>query len=242
MSKLEAREFLDGLAKRLSGSLPAARELDLAIRETVKRARAGAKPEERHLKLPESAFLNGHVLPCLFAEIQQAGLEEEDARYALLNEYHRSMPWLSEAAPAHRVKHPFTKNLDKDASEIYQQWIGESKRGSALVQPCPDFALRHPFPHKIVFEGKYFPKGSLGYARRQLVTDIYQAFFYRGLPAAAETVNGRAAWDYDYSCLLAFDASPGGTLKQAWQALPEKIRNGFWDGANIYVMILGGDG
>jgi hypothetical protein len=131
--------------------------------------------------------------------------------------------------------------LGATAHDIYARWADEANK-SSLVQSCPDFALREPFPHRIVFEGKYFPNGSSQYAQRELVSNIYQAFFYRGLPFVAETAKGRAAWDYDYACLLAYDASPTGSLKQAWRDLPARVKNGFWTGAHIYVMILGGQG
>jgi hypothetical protein len=73
-----------------------------------------------------------------------------------------------------------------------------------------------------------------------LVSDIYQAFFYRGLPRVDATKRGHPEWDYDYACLLAYDASPDGTLVAAWEALDSSVRQSFWDGANIYVMILRG--
>jgi hypothetical protein len=41
-----------------------------------------------------------------------------------------------------------------------------------------------------------------------------------------------------YACLLAFDASPDGTLQQSWESLPGKVKRGFWEGANVYAMIL----
>jgi hypothetical protein len=110
-----------------------------------------------------------------------------------------------------------------------------------LAQSCPDFSLRDPFPHSILFEGKYFPRGSLEFAQRELVTDIYQAFFYRGLPRLAATKK-RPEWNYDYACLMAYDASPKGTLAAAWTALDLQTRRGFWEGANVYVMILRGSG
>jgi hypothetical protein len=42
--------------------------------------------------------------------------------------------------------------------------------------------------------------------------------------------------------MCTYDASPAGTLKQTWEALPARVRHGFWSGANIYVIILGGQG
>jgi hypothetical protein len=68
---------------------------------------------------------------------------------------------------------------------------------------------------------------------------IYQAFFYRGLPRLAATKR-HPEWSYDYSCLMAYDASRTGTLTKAWTDLHPETRRSFWEGANVYVMILRG--
>jgi hypothetical protein len=168
-------------------------------------------------------------------------MTEDLARHALLNEYYRSLPQYSIDTPCRTARHPFTKVFDGKTETIYSRWLDPQGR-PALVQSCPDFALREPFPYKTVFEGKYFPNGSLKYARKELVSNIYQAFFYRGLPPVPKNARGRAEWDYNYACLLAYDASPAGALRMAWNELPRPVRKGFWDGANLYVMILGGQG
>jgi hypothetical protein len=123
--------------------------------------------------------------------------------------------------------------------KVMHQWRGQGG-GSPLVQACPDFALREPFPFKIVFEGKYFAHGGMRRAETELVTDLYQAFFYLGLPFVPETKRS-AAWEYDYSCLLAFDASADRAFHAAWNSIEKNVRGGFWSGANIYVMILHGN-
>jgi hypothetical protein len=68
------------------------------------------------------------------------------------------------------------------------------------------------------------------------VTSIYQAFFYRGLPYDGSRKRG-PAWHYDFACMLAGDVSEEGRLQRAWEALPKEVKKGFWEGANIYVMI-----
>ncbi len=93
--------------------------------------------------------------------------------------------------------------LSAKSREIYERWKN-GKGGSPQIQSCPDFALREPCPHKVVFEAKYFSKGSREFAERELVTNLYQAFFYRGLPKAGPK-GARAGWDYDFACLLAYD-------------------------------------
>jgi hypothetical protein len=52
--------------------------------------------------------------------------------------------------------------------------------------------------------------------------------------------NGSPAWDYEFACLVAADVSDGTTLKQSWEKLPAVVKKGFWEGANIYVMIVRG--
>jgi len=37
--------------------------------------------------------------------------------------------------------------------------------------------------------------------------------------------------------MLAGDASEQGSLLRAWNQIPSKVKRGFWEGANIYVMI-----
>jgi hypothetical protein len=240
-AKDAAWAFLCNLERTLGVKLLPPAEMEPWIRRTVSEARG--EYARRHLSGPEAAFLNGLVLPVL-AEVLRADptlFTEPMIKQALLNEYHPSMPEISAHAPARTVRHPFTKVLAVDAEEVYARWADE-KNNSSLVQSCPDFALRDPFPHHIVFEGKYFPNGSDEKAQRTLVENLYQAFFYRGLPYVPETAKGRAAWDYDYACLLAYDASPTGSLRKAWENLPGKVKQGFWSGANIFVMILAGQG
>jgi hypothetical protein len=38
--------------------------------------------------------------------------------------------------------------------------------------------------------------------------------------------------------MLAGDVSEEGSMQRAWEALPGKVKKGFWEGANIYVMIV----
>jgi hypothetical protein len=238
-TKDQALEFLKELQKTLNMMLPGPADMESWIRSTVKAAKTDDK--QKHLRLPEAAFLNGKALPVLFGLLKaQAGWSEEKARMALLNEYHRTTPDISRQSPIRWERHPFKKVLGASASDIYRGWA-DPEKGHALTQSCPDFSVREPFPHSILFEGKYFPRGSLDYAQRQLVTDIYQTFFYRGLPRLAAT-RKHPEWNYDYACLMAYDASPKGTLAAAWTALPLQTRRSLWEGANVYVMILRGSG
>src|SRR5262249_7585339 len=136
---------------------------------------------------------------------------------------------------ARKQRHPFEKVMGAKPTAIMEQWIAGRK--NALTQSCPDFAIREPFPFKILFEGKYFEKGGSVKAKTELVNSIYQAFFYRGLPYDGSRKKG-PAWDYEFACMLAGDVSEEASLQRAWEAIPGAVKEGFWEGANIYVMIV----
>lgn len=141
-------------------------------------------------------------------------------------------------------------NLPRLAQEERQTSVHKSlwclnwQRRFAVVEPgpappvgqsFPDLALRAPY--KIVFEGKYFRKGGVQAAKTEIVKGIYQCFFYLGLPKRPEEKD-YLAWDYDYACYLACDATPDGTLQEAWSSVDPRVKKACWQGANIYVMIL----
>lgn len=232
-TKEEALAYLRDLKKALvSSGMPKVALMNAEIRRIVTTAKL--RGDQKHLKLPEAAFLNQFVTPVLFQHLKDAmGLNDADARESHLNEYHRTIPVPSKGSPIFPHRHPFKKVISTSADSVYRDWVADG-----LTQSAPDFALCKPFPHSIVFEGKYYASGSLAYGGRQLATNLYQAFFYRGLPKTLARRKGGADWDYDYACLLAFDASKDGTLLGAWKALSPAVRKSFWESANIYVMIL----
>lgn len=89
-------------------------------------------------------------------------------------------------------------------------------------------------------EGKYFRRGGYQAAQSELARDIYQCFFYRGLPRVPK-FGKYPAWDYDYACLLAYDVSEAGNLASAWETLKDANRllvENLWDGASIYAMVV----
>jgi hypothetical protein len=162
-------------------------------------------------------------------------LNEKEARAALLSENFRHLPQICSGTPARKDRHPFDKTLAPGPREVMAHW--RSGKANALRQSCPDFALRFPCPFSIVFEGKYFEQGSAAKAESELVNNIYQAFFYRSLPKV-ESIKTRPSWDYEFSSLLVCDASLDGTLKKAWDSLDPAVQAGFWNGANVYVMVI----
>src|ERR1039458_1639827 len=93
-TKDQALEFLKELEKTLNSRLLNPTEMKSWIRSTVAAAKTDDK--QKHLRLPEAAFLNGQALPVLFELLKTYGrLSTESAQRALLNEYHRTTPDIS---------------------------------------------------------------------------------------------------------------------------------------------------
>jgi len=230
-----AYEFLRNLHSYLDDSLPPVAEVKQCVPEIV--ASAKASTDSRHKAFAEAAFLNQYVAPSINSFfMRELGMSGIEAKRALLSESYRSLPDICSGSPARSKHHPFQKALGVSPQDVIKQWRGEGK-GNALVQSCPDLAIREPAPIKVVIEGKYFDQGGVVAASSSLAKDLYQSFFYLALSKVPETKT-HPAWDYDYSCLLAYDATPNGSLVQAWQDIDENVRRGIWEGGNIYVMIL----
>lgn len=237
MSKDAAHRFLKAFQESFERDLVAVKPFGATVRQRALAAKNDAKAP--HLRRPEEVFLNEYAIPRLFQELQSnLGLSIDNARAALLSENFRHMPAMCSGTPARAVRHPFDKTLAPDPHNVIKHW--RSGRSNALRQSCPDLALRAPCPYSIVFEGKYFDRGSLAKAEAELVRSIYQAFFYRALPKVAGS-GLRPSWDYEFACLLACDASPDGVLQKAWNSLPQVIQEGFWEGANVFVMVVSGE-
>jgi hypothetical protein len=226
-----------GLEKVLNDRLLAPDAMRKEVREIVKQAKEN--DTWKHKRQPEDAFLYHFAFPIIFEHMQTVdGIDQQCAKQTLLSEYYRNMKEWCSGTPARKQRHPFNKVIGARPAEIMAQWKGEFP-GASLKQSCPDFAFREPFSFKTVFEGKYFEKGGHSKAETELVNSIYQAFFYRALPFIPGTAK-MPAWDYEFSCLFVYDASPDGTLQAAWKNLRKEVRSGFWEGANVYVMILRG--
>jgi hypothetical protein len=124
-SKDQALEFLKELEKTLNSKLPGPTDMESWIRGKVAEAKTDDK--QKHLRLPEAAFLNGQALPALFDLLIHRGLSREQAQKALLNEYHRTMPDLSLWSPIRWERYPFRKILSASPSDIYRGWKSPDK-------------------------------------------------------------------------------------------------------------------
>ena len=234
--KARAKIFLDDLKIVMNDRVPSWQEVRARIPVIVGEAKE--RQDWKHKRTPEDAFLHHYALPILSQYISKdLSFGKEAARECLLSEFFRNMTDLVSGSPARAMRYgnPFGK-VFSSAPDVMKRWRGEMRQAK-LQQPCPDFALRSPFPHKIVFEGKYFSKGSIKAGGTHLVNTSYQAFFYGAQHPAGKNSSG-VSWNYDYSCLFACDASEESGLIDAWNSLGDDVQNGFWEGANIYIMIL----
>ena len=233
-NKNEAYIFLRELEECLMKSLPHYKTILPEIHRICKQAKLN--DHEKHLRLPHDVFIYHYVFPLLKELMRKAGMDAIKTRESLLSEAYRNMPEMISGSPVRELRHPFNKKLEKKPSDIIKQWRSQTK-DPILNQICPDFTTRNPFPYKIIFEGKYFSDGSVAEASSELAAALYETFFYRSLPFCPRTET-HAEWDYDYSCLLALDASEEGNLRRVWETLHINVKNSFWNSANIYVMIL----
>lgn len=232
--KEKAFHFLSELHERLDSIISSG----IRTKERVSELETLAKSNRayKHFCGREHTFTKGIALPAIYSELTTTfGMGPDDARQSILAEGYSNLPQLSSNTPARPARHPFNKALVTDPHSIYSKWKEDR---NPLTQSCPDFAFRAPCHHKVVFEAKFFEKNSLRVAERELVNSAYQAFFYRGLPA--DLSNPTRPWDYEYSCVFVFDATEEGHFKTAWENLDEYVKSGFWEGANVYVMILRG--
>ncbi len=230
-----AFEEFAGIAAYLDERMPSPHEMRATIPRIVEESKTNSNA---HMRYPEGAFLNTYIAPHLNGYLlEQMGLNADEACRSLLSESYESLGGISSASPARQEKHPFHKEMVGPASML-KIWHGEDlKKKEPATQPCPDLALRAPFPHACVVEGKYFVKETQRAAETELVKTIYEAAYYLGLPSLEETKT-HPAWQYDYACVIAYDTSDTGVLIQAWRELDERVRSACWEGGNVYVMIL----
>lgn len=233
MFKDEAKRFLETLENHLNRNIPEPSLMRERIEEVVSKAKTAVGEKSEAFR--EGAFLSHYIGPQIHSYLtDQLAIQPNEACRVFLSES-RSLRrrGIASGSPARGQKHPFTKAIGATGKKVIRDWGGPSP----LVQACPDMALRAPY--KIVIEGKYFRKGGTEAAETALVTGVYECFFYLGLAKLPETKR-HSAWDYEYACLLAYDATESASLFNAWKGIREKVEQGFWDGAGIYVMVLRG--
>ena len=223
----DAKRFLQDLRLHLN-QVPAPK----IVRSWIDEHKKSAKNVEF-----EGAFLSEHVLPLVSEYLRQVrGLTQEQIQTALLAEsrsFRKGVTgWLS---PISKDKYLFTKEFGVASTSLTKSWWNKDGK-SPVAQSCPDFAFQEPCP-KVVFEAKLFRRGGPEAAKAELVRAIYQCMFYRSHPSVPATKR-HAKWDYDFACLLAYDASEAQSMVEAWRTVRHDVQNSCWDSANIFVMVL----
>jgi hypothetical protein len=228
-NKEEAYAFLRQLEHALNNSKP---NKD-AFTKWMKNAKA-ERPEAKSM-FWEGLFLDDYVLPVMNSSLMHVPhMSVEKAKESFLAEsILMRKAGCTLGSPASRNRHLFTKTFGLGPEHVAGLWWSDLK--NVTTQSCPDWAMRSPY--KIVFEGKLFRAGSLDVAKRELVNGIYECAYYRGHPTVPATKK-HPAWDYDYACLVAYDASDKCSFKQAWDSIHHDIKDGCWNSENVFVMVI----
>jgi hypothetical protein len=251
-NKREAYDFFASLQKRLNSQLPAPDILQAEVLKRWKKPK-DEKSEQERVANKENIFSYNFALPEIWNHVLSIdGIDAGSAKKSLRGEYYKKyLSFLSgntrrsEGHPFGK-QYPFENNLEEKLTEIMDRW--KKPKGSyAINESYPDLCLTDPFPFKILFEAKYFEGKDLASteeerlaalvaAEGELVKGVYETAFYRGIPPSFS--EDKSEWDYDFGCLLAYDTSDGAYMQQAWDSVASKSM--FWDGANIFVMIVRG--
>jgi hypothetical protein len=239
--KRGAYDFLAGLQKRLNSQLPAPEIMRAEVLKRWEKPK-DEKCEQEKVANKENIFFYHFALPEIWNHVLSIdGIDADRAKKSLRGEYVEKFPNFISANTRRTEGHPFGKqyqfeiNLEEKLTKIMDRW--KKPKGSfALNESYPDLSLTEPFPFKILFEAKFFEGKSLASAERALVAGVYETAFYRGIPPSLS--EDKSGWGYDFGCFLAYDASDGAYMQQAWDSVASKSM--FWDGANIFVMIVRG--
>jgi hypothetical protein len=230
--KDDAFAFLASLQSTLAQSLPNATAMK---KEMLNISSEGGSEH----KIRENQFLYHFVIRLIHRQMRTVpGIGHDEARRSLLCEYHAKASDISSGNALRRAGAPFGKTMGRSIQQIMSDWTKDT-RSYPLNQAYPDVAIREPFPHSIVFDAKYFESNSSAAATKALIEGIYEAAHYRGLPKVSALSAEKPGWDYEFGCLLAYDASDDGVLTAAWNSVTSKKT--FWDGGNVFVMIIRGN-
>jgi hypothetical protein len=229
-----AGKFLDGLKEHLNKKI----SLHVPnVTDWLQEKKASA-PKGKHVQY-EGLFMDEFILPAI-PEYLEKVLEDpthEHIREAFLAESDlASKQLLTSGSPTSANKYLFTKVFGSTSKGVVNSWWGDSKK-EPISQSCPDWAFRVPCPHTVVFEAKLFRNGGIETARSELVSGIYQCFYYRAHPDAPP-IKKHPAWQYKYACLFAYDASENLSLVEAWKTINNKVKEVCWGAANIFVIVL----
>jgi hypothetical protein len=229
-----AFKFLMELRETLSERLPN----PVAIKQQMLDL---SQPGNSVHRIRENRFLYHFAIRHISTQMQTViGIGQAEARQALLCEYHAKASDLTSGNALRRSGYPFGKAIGFSVEQTMQGWTAENKSTYPFNQAYPDLGIRSPFPYQIVFDVKYFDNNSSASAEKALVQGVHEAAHYRSLPEVISQSTSDPGWDYEFGCLLAYDASDNGGLETAWNSVRKK--SAFWEGGNIFVMIIRGRG
>ena len=229
MAKEAAYNFLKQLEKRLNSSVPPRMELKSMV-DAIWQKPKHLKTEREKIESKENVPFFSLAIPQIF-ELgkKEAALTDAEMRKALRCVYFGKFPEFSSSNVFRKSGYPFPKKWGLSANEVMRSWQKPQSSTVPANQAWPEAGLVAPFPWRILFEAKFFEEDSVSAAENALVTGVYETAFYRGLPTDGD-------WSYDFGCLLAYDVSENGYLKQAWDSVVDKRL--FWEHGHLFVMIV----
>lgn len=227
-----ALKFLQGLRSHLN-DIPSPEAIRTWMTKIAKKAEPGRDVGYENL------FVNEYILRKIPEYLQtEAGLTVEQACDAFLTEAKGPRrEHITSGSPASKNRNLFKKVFGTTPRSVVNLWWDEKQKHFPMAQSCLDWAFRAPCLYKVVFEAKLFRRGGIEAAKSELVRAIYQCMFYWGQPLVPRTET-HAEWDYEFACLLAYDASPSQALVKAWESVRKEVKAGCWASANIFVMVL----
>ncbi len=174
------------------------------------------------LPLGETPFLHTYVVEHIHDFlVKESGYTTAAAKNALLAEGASHLRKFVSDTPQSKGRYPFKKSVIASLEDARQEWWREQHGGVYVA--CPDIALRSPCEHRIVFEGKLIRGSTEVAARKALAEGVFESAFYRGLPTLLRGRDGEAD-SYEFACLLAYDASEGAELWNAWKKVSDDVR------------------
>jgi hypothetical protein len=227
--KEAAYNFLKQLEKALNGAVRPPMELK-AVVDAIWQKPKHLKTEREKIESKENIPFYLLAIPQIFELAKtEAALTDAEMRKALRCVYYEKFPEFSASNVFKKSGYPFTKKWELSTNEVMRSWQKPQSSTVPANQAWPEAGLVAPFPWGILFEAKYFEEESLSAAESSLVSGVYETAFYRGLPPDDD-------WSYDFGCLLAYDVSEKGHLKQAWESVVDKRL--FWEYGHLFVMIV----
>lgn len=230
MNKLEARKFLDGLAKHLD--------------ELVSTVDVNQLLQSSNCARAEDRMVGEILFPILSKYAVESGLLTLDEissnltieSFGKYKKRHPDNEYVPNGSGARTAQHPFSKSRDETAKQLYERWM-LPENTKATEQQWPDCGIRVNNGFNIVFEAKLV-RDEPGNGATELSQGLYEASHYLGLPNSYDK-SGAVMWErYDFAVFFACDGSVDKRLERAYANLPDTVKCSLWDSACIYPIII----